>query len=353
MAFDVVPWAIGGGATLDEGIGRMLPHFMFQGQEGVLSATDLEVKALATPGGSIRVSPGGFVILGRYSGQLYEAYLGRNKSDHVVSVDTNNTASSRSDLVIARIPDPYVPGSPFPAPPSPSVGVFAEPYIIKGVPSTTRNLQQIGNSWSAIPLARIDIPAFTSTITQAYIVSLRTKVGPPPPPATPPPVIIIIDQDSPENPEYQFNKVVSGPVTPDTFTSSQVNVWRTWPTFTGSSFNVPIPRWATHMDAIYTFYNAQYDNAIWGETRLEIGNGELYSPTVMYDFNYHGGPGPERDQIVAGGGTISIPSSIRGKVKRFRMNARSLGVPASHTGTLSVYRGTLLRLEVQFKEQCS
>jgi hypothetical protein len=107
------------------------------------------------------------------------------------------------------------------------------------------------------------------------------------------------------------------------------------------------------MDAIYTFYNAQYDEDIWGETRLEIGNGELYSPTTMFDFNYHGGPGPERDQIVAGGGSIAIPSSLRGKVKRFRMNARSLGVPSSHTGTLSVYRSTLLRLEVMFKEQCS
>lgn len=348
MAFDTVPWAIGGGATLDEGIGRMIPYFMFQGQEGVLGALDLEVKALATPGGSIRVSPGGFVILGRYSGQLYEAYLGRNKSDHVVAVDPNNTASARSDLVIARIPDPYVPGSPFPAPPSPATGVFAEPYIIKGVPSTTRNLAQIGNSWSAIPIARIDIPALTSTITQAMIVSLRTKCGSPPLPASPPPQVIVIDQDGPENPEYLFSKIILGPASSQNHSKTST-VYQTWPTAT--SWNVPIPKWASSMDVMLSLYNVRLDGDTFGKIRTEIGTAELYTNESEYNQNYHGGPGDEVTHIISGHGGLAIPTALKGKVKRFRLNVKN--GDATHNGTLKFFSGSIAELRVFFKEQCS
>lgn len=349
MAINGVPWAIAGGASIDVGVARMIPYFMFAGNEGVLNALDCEVKALAVPGGSIRVSPGGYNIIGRLPGQLYESYLNRITADEVVAVDPT-AGAGRSDLVVLRILDSHVVGSPWANPASLANGPYADVNIVKNVPSTTTNVRQLGNSWSAITLARIDIPASTSTITQAMIKPLRTKVSPPAPPVPPPVIVIVDDDDSPDNPEVDFSRIVNGPNPAQPLTAASINVWRVWPA--AATWSVPIPKWATNMDVICSIYNAEYDGSIWGETRIEIGNGELYTPATMYDLNYHGGPGPERDAIVAGAGNLQIPSAMRGKCKRFRLNARSLAVAPTHPGTIQCYRGALIRLEINFKERC-
>lgn len=350
MTFSGVPWVVGGGAVIPEDVARMIPYFMFNKTEGVLGATDLQVLPLATPGGSVRVSPGGFVVLGRGSGQFYEAYMGKNSADHVLAVAANNTASPRSDLVIARVIDPYVAGSPWNVPADRANGPYVEPAIVSGVPSTTRTIRSLGNNWSAIDLARIDIPANTATITQAMIVSLRNRVSaaPPqvPPPSAPPPVQdvnIYID-----NPENSFFTLVPGPSTAQNFPSASKNVWRNWPLV--SEIVVPIPKWATIMDAQFSLLQAHTDNDVWGEARIEVGSGELYSGSVVYDFNKS--TGGERIDIYAGG-RMAIPSSMQGMNKRFRVNCRSLDVAPAEPGTMYVDRGSLIRLEVVFKEQVS
>jgi hypothetical protein len=350
VTFSNVPWAVGGGAVIPEDVARMIPYFMFNKTEGVLGSTDLEVKALATPGSSIRVSPGGFVVLGRGSGQFYEAYMGKNPSDHILSVAANNSASSRSDLVVARVIDPYVAGSPWNIPTDRANGPYVEPFIIQGVPSTIRTIRSLGNNWSAIDLARIDIPANTATITQAMIVSLRSRVSAAPaqvpPPSTPAPVPdvnIYID-----NPENEFFTLLPGPSTQQLFPSTQKNVWRSWPAI--SEIVVPIPNWATTMDAQFSLLQAHTDNDVWGETRIEVGSAELYSQSVVYDFNKS--TGGERIDIYAGG-RMTIPSAMRGQNKRFRVNARSLDIAPAEPGTMYVDRGSLIRLEVVFKEQVS
>lgn len=328
----------------------MIPYFMFNKTEGVLGSTDLEVKALATPGGSVRISPGGFVVLGRGSGQFYEAYMGKNPADHVIAVAPNNTASARSDLLIARVIDPYVAGSPWNIPTDRANGPYVEPFIVQGVPSTIRTIRSLGNNWSAIDLARIDIPANTSTIQTAHIVSLRSRVSaapqqipPPTAPAPVPDVNIYID-----NPENEFFTLIPGPSTEQTLPTAQQNIWRNWPL--ASEVVVPIPSWATTMDAQFTLWNTMVDDDVWGETRIEVGSGEIFSGSTVYDFNKS--TGWERIQVIAGG-RMAIPSSMRGKNKRFRVNSRSLDVSSNHTGTLKVDRGSLIRLEVVFKEQVS
>jgi hypothetical protein len=349
MAFDPVPWAVGGGALVDVDMARMQTYFMFQGYEGVFSSADLEVKALATPGGSVRISPGGAVIIGRGPGQLYESYMGRNKADVVVSISPNNGASTRSDLVFLRVEDPYIAGSEFNIPGDPAVGPYIFPRVLQSVPSTLRTVRALGNNWSAIPLARIDIPANTATITQGMIVPLRTKVGPPPPPAPPPtaPPPTQNDDTDPQSEEQNVFLLNGGPSSgSQDLTSAQVGTWRNWPS--GAEFTVPIPPWATTMDAILTLHNTFCDNDVWGEVRIEVGSGELYSPARVYDLNPSGW---ERFEVVAGGGKVAIPCSIRGKNKRFRINARSLSASGDHTGTLKFDRGSLAELRIGFKEQ--
>lgn len=347
MTFSNVPWAVGGGATINEDVARMIPYFMFNRSEGILSATDLEVKALSTPGTSVRISPGGGVALGRGSGQFYEAYMFKNPQDHIVPVAANNSASSRSDLLVAVVKDPYIAGSPWNIPGDRANGPYIEPVIIQGVPSTLRTIRSLGNNWSAIDLARIDIPANTSTITSGMIVSLRSRVTAAPVQQPPPSTVIIVENDAPGNPENMFFNINPGPATSQDFTSSQVNVWRTWPAF--ASWTVPIPSWATTMDVQITLYGVFVNNDAYGEARVEIGSGEAYSQSVTFDVD----PSGWERMIIAAGGSVAIPSAIRGKNKTFRLNARSIAVDASHTGTLSANRGSFARLEVNFKEQVS
>lgn len=199
MAFDSVPWAVGGGSENSEAHARMLTYFMFQGTEGVLSATDMEVKPLAIPGGSVRISPGGFCAIGRGSGQLYESYMGRNLSDTVVPIDPNTGGSPRTDLIIALIQDPFIPGSPWNIPLDQANGPYAVPWVIKNVPNTITSFRELGNNWACVTLAKVTLPANTATVTAGMITNLRKKVGPPPPPAPPittPPVIDIPIPDS-------------------------------------------------------------------------------------------------------------------------------------------------------------
>lgn len=343
-----VPWAVGGGADNAIEHARMIPWSIFQGSEGVLGSLDLEVKALGVPGTSVTVNPGGYVIVARGLGQSYESYMGKFGQAVNVPVAPNNSASMRSDLLMLRIEDPHVAGEPWVVPANVNAGPYRNFYIQTGVASTTRSVRQLGNTWSAIALARIDVPALTSTITQSMIVPLRTKCSPPSPPVPPATIIIVENDDGPDNPDYLYSYVASGPTVPFGFASSSINVWRSM----SSIFDqvIPVPRWATRADFILVAHNVTISEDVWGETRINIAD-TTYSNSAMYDMNYQGGPGPENIELVAGG-NIPITSAFRGKCKRFKLEARSLGVPSTHTGLLAFHRGSLVEVRIIFKEQC-
>lgn len=345
-----VPWAVGGGADNSIEHARMIPWAIFQGSEGVLGSLDLEVKALTTPGNSVQVNPGGYVVVGRGLGQTYESYMGKFGSAVTVTVAPNNTSSVRSDLLMLRIEDPHVAGEPWPVPANVNAGPYRSLFIQQAVASTTRSVRQLGNTWSAIALARIDIPANTSTITNSMIVPLRTKCSPPAPPVPPITIIIIEDDDSPDNPDFLYSRVVGGPTSSFNFAAASVNTWRSMSTI----FNevIPIPRWASRADIMLVAHNVTINGDVWGETRININN-TVYTQASMYDMNFTSDNvgGPENVALVAGG-SVSIPSSFRNKCKRFTLEARSLGVSPIAPGTLVYHRGSLLEVRIIFKEQC-
>jgi len=341
-----VPWAVGGGADNAIEHARMIPWAIYQGNEGVLGNADLQVVALATPGGSVQVNPGGYVIVARGLGQSYEAYMGKFGNAITVPIDPNNTGSTRSDLLVLRVEDNHVAGEPWPAPPSNDSGPYRNFWVEKGVPSTTRTVRQLGNTWSAIALARIDIPAFTSTITNAMIVPLRTKCCPPAPP-TPPATIIIIENDTcPDNPDFLYSRVLPGAANND-FTSSSVGTWRDWPT--SASWIVPIPKWASRADVFLVLYSIRLNEDVAGSTRMSI-DGSLFTPSVDFDVNYTGGPGPENCTIIAAG-SVAIPSSMRGVNKKFKMQAKTNVGPPTATGTLTYYAASVGEFRIVFKDQ--
>src|SRR5699024_2713006 len=80
------------------------------------------------------------------------------------------SAGSRTYLIVARIDDPTYQGGPF----DPLTFEAAKCEVISGVSSKQSGVANLNLTYPAIPLARINIPASTGTITAAMITSLRS-----------------------------------------------------------------------------------------------------------------------------------------------------------------------------------
>lgn len=318
-----VPWAVGGGALNSEGLARMLPYFMFGGMEGILNATDCQVRALNTPGDQIRVAPGGYTIKARGTGQLYESYMGKIETEDVIDISPTSGVS-RSDLIIARVEDPNIPGEPWTDPVDVAVGPYVFTRVIENVSSTIRDVQQLGNNFSAITLARIDIPAFTSTITNAMIKDLRCLINPVTGGGSGPDVEEPEGEASPSVTDKFYTAVAQGSgskSTSDKLPPTPVNVWKNWPLV--ANWVVPIPSWATSADIFFQISSAQYPENAHGEARININSDAVVTPAFQYDVNDETGPGDQRYPITVAS-TVSLGSSLRGKNIRFKAQARSL-----------------------------
>lgn len=351
MTMNGVPWAVGGGAIVDEGVARMIPHFMFAGQEGVMNSADCLVKQLSVPGGSVRVSPGAFMIKARGSGQLYESYLNRITADETIAISPTG-GSSRSDLVILRIEDPHVVGEPWSDPPDVTAGPYCFVRVVPGVPSSLTKLSTLGNNWSAIALARIDIPAATGTITTAMIKDLRSLVNPVTGPQPPPIIIYIEDDDCPDNSPTIWADAKTGTGTYGSGSAvlapTPINVYTYWPSF--ADWVVPVPKWATGVDFFYTLNSPQYAGNAWGETRLEwkiIGT-TVTSNSNMYDVNNSPSNVYDVRMPHTMAQSLYIPKAMRGKCVRVRAQARPL---ANEGSNVNADRTSTAYLQCIFKQK--
>jgi hypothetical protein len=257
-------------------------------------------------------------------------------------------------LVIARIEDAHVAGEPWEVE-DPAVGPYAFTRIIPNVPSTTTNVRQLGNNFTAITLARIDIPPSTGTISAAMIKDFRSVISPltgsSPPPGDVPPV----DTDIFHETEKLWTDTVIAPPAP--FSEKLTNVhglpfgtpgpWNNWPS--AANWLVPIPWWANGVDVLVMMNNVRFDEDVWGQMRINLDNGSSVSGNQEYDVNYHGGPGPERMPFILSA-TIAIPASIRGKMKRIKVETRLLAGTPSHTGRLEYLYETSLYAQLNFKQ---
>jgi hypothetical protein len=80
---------------------------------------------------------------------------------------------------------------------------------------------------------------------------------------------------------------------------------------------------------------------------MEIDNGGLVTGNYMYDVNNYSTAGPcDLRQSIAFAETVSIPSGMRGKAKRFRLQARSL---ANEGYQINADASTTAYLNITFK----
>lgn len=321
MGWDPVPWFVEGGAVHSANIARKLAYAALGGQEGIIGATDLEVRETAVPGTNIRVYPGLAGVLNRAAGTQKEMYLASMISEDLKGIAATTASGPRSDMIVARIENPWLTGETWPDPSDVTVGPYVTTAVLTNVGSTA-TVVPTGLGYSAIPLARIDLPASTATVIQSYIHDLRQMA----------PVLRI--------PE----KIMMQAGVQHTLFSTTLGVWP-------NTLNIPvkIPIWATKATINGIIAGVRMPP---GSARGDIrgGLGTLRSQTNIFDVS-NTSSGDDRTTLVFGG-PIAIPLSMRGTTANVIAEARTYThIPGDITTDLVAEAYTTCTVEVEFSAE--
>ena len=315
MALDSVPWFIGGGAEHSPAVARMLAYAATNGATGIISPGDFKVTALPTPGTSVRVAPGGAVLLNRYPGAPNQSYTARNASSTDVAVTATGSSGGATKYLILRVDDPEFGGQ------APADRVNG-PYVRFVWVTSITNLP-----YPFVPLAKLVQPANTATITNAMLTDIR-------------------DVANPRTSRVQ--RMARG--IPTTDLTTQLPNFQNWPHYIPT---IDIPEWATHVQATLQVFGVGVINAATlGDWELVIGwapGPVLISDMSTYDLNQFGtASNPMR--VPAMGLIIDkpIPAAMRGTTQTIRgRGGRSL---ASGTGLIRSDHQTQIVYDVWFIE---
>lgn len=342
MGFNGVAWMIGGGSEgplHNADLGRMVLYLASQGLTGVLGPLDLKPSALGTPDHFVNIAPGAAIFPCRAPGVFAQAYGDYMGSEETVELTPNISASTRSDLVIARVNDYFADPSADP-PADEVVGPYCVFDIIPNVSPSTTDVFQVEPTASAVNILRVDWPANTSAITGTMIKDLRS-------------VISLdgqrSDEQQPGDPpgfvEYLWTDIKAIGSSDDILLESH-NTFRNWPASANYIFKVPID--ATYADISMKVLNSsQTIGPVWGETRVVV---TLASPlttstTQLVPFNMDVAGSLV---LITAGGRISIPAAMRGKLVTMQMQSRQY-VDAATTGSLNA-KNCQLETWVHFKK---
>ena len=170
MAMERVPYLVGGGFEHSAEVMRAMLAAATSGAEGIVNAGDMKVRPLNVPGTSVRVAPGNALVRNSYGGGSAQTYAARSSSQTEVPIAATGSSGWRNDLIVARIDDPTYQGGSF----DPATFEAARFEVISGVASDQKDLSGLGLSYPAIPLARLNVPPSTGTITESMITDLRS-----------------------------------------------------------------------------------------------------------------------------------------------------------------------------------
>jgi hypothetical protein len=293
---------------------RMLIKDLARDNEGVTTGLDLKVSALATPGAGVQVSDGSAVIAGKAS-TVQGSYAAYNIGSDTVAVSATGGVG-RSDMLVLRVEDPEYEGTRDPAT---DPIVFFE--IVSNVSSSATTVPA---GYSAIPLARIDIPSSTATITDAMIVDLR-KVA------------------NPRRERTLYQHFYSGSLVQLTGTSG---TWQNFPS--AVTWSIPIPAWAAKAKVVLTAAGLRLDDGnVFGGYTFLFGTKEA-AQYVNIDDNQ--GSVPRRNTLVTAD-TLSLTdtagAAMRGTTQTLRLRMR---VNAGNVGKIGVDTATTFIADIEFEE---
>lgn len=348
MGFDPVPWFVEGGAQHSADVARTMAWYCTGGMEGVATATDLRVLALATPGTRVRVMPGSCCVLNRALGGESESYVGKMRvQDDTIEIPASGAGGPRTHLIVARVENPYISGEPWPAAPDVEDGPYIYPRIVPDVPIGCRSVHELGLGYSAITLARVAVPASTATITQAMLTDLRTVANPvtgtQPPPGEPgdnnggdPGPIVIIPGPPGDN---DGDNGAGDPL--ESTATTMIN----WPF--NAVWNLQIPAWANTMDMTVDIQNVQtFGGTVLGLIRMLIA-GVAQAAKSFAANNPTGNYG--RTTIALNYPNMPIAEEIRGTTQVVRLQAQV--TQAIVAAKVIATKSTTVKAVVKFKQQ--
>ncbi|MER6602604.1 hypothetical protein [Streptomyces parvus] len=298
------------GATHSAEQFRAMVQDLARGAEGITEGADLKVTQLGTPGTSVQVASGSGVVRGRVNA-FQGSYAVRNQGAETVAIASTG-GSPRSDMLILRVEDPQYEGTL-----NPEVDQINYFQVISNVSSSAT---AIPDGRTGIPLARIDIPASTSTITNAMIKDIR-KVA---------------------NPRRESRLLTQSPASQSTGISGSSSVYSYFSTAAG--WNITIPSWATTARIKIDIAAMRIINgALYGAVRATFGASLTLQLTVIDDNQ---NPATRRvSSLIAD--TVTIPDAYRGTTQLLRTQAAG---GSGNGATIYVDGSSTLVAQVEFEE---
>jgi hypothetical protein len=313
VTWDGVPWIVDQ-ASPDSSVLRTLARAAAP-DGGIVQPTDLLVTALAAPGPSVQVAAGSCVIPNPvHLGEAYSALLASAEQADIAPTDASGP---RSDLIVARIEDPNVDGQ-WAIPADPTVGPYVFTRVISGVPAGTTSIRDVRPGDSAITLARVDLPASTSSVLPAMVTDLRRMAH-------------LRTQRS----VLQLSGLWA---TPDN-NGDITDTWQEFPL--GATFNVQVPRWANHVVVEATWANLRKGDSLDSRGQLQATLGGNAITTIPYALNLPGHP----TLTLVGEG--SVAAAMRGTVQQ--LSLQGIGT-ASYANPIQAWMGTNVTVAVTWSQ---
>jgi hypothetical protein len=298
------------GATHSAQQFRMLVRDLANGAEGITQGDDLKVAQRATPGGGVLVGDGSAVVRGR-ANTFQGSYAACNIGSVDVTVAATGSGGGRSDMLILRVEDPEYEGTV-----NPATGQVAYFQIISGVSSSAT---AIPDGRTGIPLARIDIPVSTSTITNAMIVDLRKCA----------------------NPRRQRRMYTHSP----SGDSALIGASTTYSYFsTEPGQSISVPDWATTARIRVDVCPLRYSVADYFGNLSATFGASLTLQTTGLDDNQ--GAGIRKIPAICAD-TLTVPSAYRGTTQLLRAQANG---NSGNAGRINVTSSTTFVYDVEFEE---
>ena len=323
------------GAELDGSLIRRATYAAVK-TSGIANSDDLKVQQLSTPGVGIRIAAGSGVVLNGYQSSINEAYVVSNPSEHIVpsgSMPASNP-SAKSYIVAAVIGDPDFSqvGHPFMLSTDPPAGTeLTFEYVRVVLIEVSAGTTELSVPYPALVLARIDVPASTTTITNAMITDLRKLV------------LSRQEQRVFVSPEGAWTN--ASPV--------RIPAASDYANWGSSEFSptVEVPSWATRAVVVASINGVRLQDTsvnVTGKIRAKIGS--VVGTAVFFDYAIVSGGGALRDNIQCAG-DFDV-TSVAGTSQVLRVEGYE-NVPASPTTNqrLALQNGAQMILDVRFFEE--
>ncbi|MGW0562960.1 hypothetical protein ACWDZ4_20630 [Streptomyces sp. NPDC003016] len=316
MAWDGIPWFVEGTAASEETV-RLLAEVAAGGGEGIIGPADLVVTALDAPADAVQLGPGAMVARRRAPGAASQAYAARMPVGEQVDIAPTGADGPRSDLVVARIEDPYG-GELWPEPADPTIGPYVFTRVISDVTPGTRSILEVDPDSTAVTLARIDLPENTSAVTQEMVTDLRQLARP-----------------RAQTTRQYLHSVWA---TPDDL-GAVTDVWEDFPL--GARWQQQVPEWATHLHIHALATGILHPSAVEARGQLRVVAGEQSGAGMAYQVTAAG-----RVALQAGHSFVLDPAD-RGR--SVPVAVQGIG-RATSTGLLQADTGTALSVEITFSQ---